>query len=118
MPKQPTPLVRGKPTRPVQYVHDLMGQLGGDYAIELARRVMAARGEWRSALGVPQGFEIPEKPLPATEEERLAELAEVRAKLDQVTAARLASPPGPECESLGHHLLALRHRWVALKYNK
>lgn len=85
--------------------------------IEIGNQIDAERKEWRSALGVPQGLRIPEKPFPATEEERLAELAILRQKLDQVFAARLAAPPGPEFESLGHEMVMLRDRWIKLKYS-
>jgi hypothetical protein len=95
---------------------DNLMQFGGDLAIKISRQIIAERKAWRSALGVPQGFQIPEKPLPATEAERLAEIAKVTEELDRVTMACIASPPGPECESLAHHMLWLRSRLIALKY--
>jgi hypothetical protein len=51
--------------------------LTAEAMIVIGEQIEAARKEWRCALGIPQGLEIPDKPLPATEEERLAELAEV-----------------------------------------
>jgi hypothetical protein len=34
--------------------------------IEIARKLTREEAEWRVRLGVPRGFEIPPKPMPAT----------------------------------------------------
>ena len=78
---------------------------------QIARRIVAERDAWRQALGFPQGFEVPPKPLPSTIEELEAELAEVMAKAEEVTAACFReAPPSQERESLARHMLALEYR--------
>ena len=75
------------------------------------KRILAERDARRQALGVPQRFKIPPKPLPSTFEELEAELAEVTAKLEEVTAACFRDPPASqERESLGRHMLSLQYR--------
>ena len=65
---------------------------------------------------MPQGFQIPEKPLPKTEEECLAELAAVRKKeMEAYRACTSGMPPGPELESKGLHMVMLRERRVRLQ---
>jgi hypothetical protein len=78
---------------------------------EIAKQITAERKAWRKALGVPQGFEIPEKPLPKTEEECLAELEAVMRKESEVLKTVFSGmPPGPEYESAGLHMVVLRDR--------
>jgi hypothetical protein len=91
-----------------------------EYPIEIANRILAERAAWKSALGVPQGFEIPRKPMPTTWEELGVELAEVTAKLEEVTAACLGDPPASqERESLTRHMLTLQERlWELLTLKK
>jgi hypothetical protein len=81
------------------------------YMSEIGKRIVAERDARREALGVPQGFKIPPKPLPSTLEELEAELAEVTAELEKVTAACFRdSSPSQERESLGRHMLSLQYR--------
>ena len=88
-------------------------------AARIAKRLLAERMAWRLALGVPQGFKIPEKPMPATLEDLEAELAEVSAELAKVTGARFAAPLGQEAEALGFNMVALRdRRWKLLALKK
>jgi hypothetical protein len=90
------------------------------YLIEIAKRIHAERAAWKSVLGVPQGLKIPKKPMPTTWEELGVELAEVMAKLEEVTAACLGDPPpSQERESLARHMRTLEFRmWELLTLKK
>src|SRR5262245_22520730 len=90
-------------------------QLSAEGFAEIAKRITAERKAWRKALGVPQGFLIPEKPLPETEEECSAELAVVKMKQMEAYRACLGMPPGPEYESRALHMVLLRDRRVKLQ---
>src|SRR5262249_6235876 len=80
-------------------------------AARLSRQFAGERKAWRYALGVPQGFEILETPLPETKEECLAELAAVMRKERLVLKAAFSGMrPGPEYESIGLHMVVLRDR--------
>jgi hypothetical protein len=60
--------------------------------IEIARKLNAEERARRLALGVPQGFEIPEKPLPTTLEALEAELVEVDRIATESLHKRMATP--------------------------
>ena len=76
------------------------------------KRIEAKRAAWRAALGVPQGFLIPEPPLPATDAERRAELVIVTEREHQAYRSRMRLPPGPESESSGEAMIAYQFlRW-------
>jgi hypothetical protein len=91
-----------------------------EYLSEIDKRIVAERAAWKSALGLPQGFKIPKRPMPTTWEELGVELAEVTAKLEEVTAACLGDPPpSQERESLTRHMLTLQNRmWELLTLKK
>ena len=77
----------------------------------IAQKIVAARAKWRSALGVPPGIAIPPKPLPTTMQQLESELAEITAKLEEVTAERLQDAcPGRERDHLGRLMVKLLHR--------
>jgi hypothetical protein len=91
-----------------------------EYLIEIGKRIVAERAAWKSALGLPQGFKIPKKPMPTTWEELGAELAEVADKLEEVSAACLDDPAASqERESLARHMRTLQYRmWELLTLKK
>src|SRR5262245_3875074 len=101
-----------KRAKRAQRVEVLHRSLTSDALNEIARQLDEEERAWRKAIGSPGGFEIPEKPLPATEEECLAELALVtRLGLEALEVRmRLADVPGPEYESAGYALLAYQSR--------
>lgn len=94
-------------------------QLTAEGAERISKRIEAKEAAWRTALGVPQGFLIPEPPLPATDAERRVKLAIVTELEHQAYLARLRLPPGPESESSCEAMVAYRNlRWrlmVALR---
>lgn len=82
----------------------------------IGRVIEREREQQRQALSLPRGVDVPEAPMPATEEERLAELAQVREELERVTARALdpSLPDGPERESNGRKMVVLRARFWKL----
>ena len=82
--------------------------------IAIAREIEAKEAIWRTELGVPRGFEIPEKPIPASRAEREAEHAIARELETSAFQASLALPPGPERQSQVVAMLALRDRRTRL----
>jgi hypothetical protein len=98
------------------------GQFTVEAMIAISERILANKRAWRTAVGVPQGFLIPEKPLPATEEAMRAEVAEISAEIEALTEARERAPLGQEAESLGFHLSKLHQQrwrlWGALHVRK
>jgi hypothetical protein len=91
-----------------------MVQLTGKAAAEICARIAAKRAAWRQALGVPQGFPIPDKPIPTTMAEIEAELARVTELENAAFRASLRLPPGPEHESQALAMVAYRDRRVML----
>ena len=85
-------------------------QLAGKALIEACRRITAERAARRTALGVPQGFTIPDDPIPATAEECRAEMAIVeRLEIDAYHLS-ISLPPGQERESAGAAMVHHRDR--------
>jgi hypothetical protein len=91
-----------------------MVQLTGKAAVEISRRIAAKRTAWRQALGVPQGFAIPDKPIPATRAEIEAELAIVTNLALAAMRAKERLPPGPEHEAQALAMVKHRDRRVQL----
>jgi hypothetical protein len=98
----------------------LMPQFTPEAMIRRAREIEAKERAWRAALGVPEGFLVPDKP--AAEEGLRAEVAEISAEIEAITEARDRAPLGQVAESLDFHLTKLHQRrwrlWTALKVRK
>lgn len=93
---------------------DLYVSLTGEAMIAAADRILAEDAAQRRALGVPDGLEIPAKPIPPTKAECLAELAELTELQREAYEARMSLPPGPECESAGEAMVYYRDRRVRI----
>jgi hypothetical protein len=94
---------------------DLYVSLTGEAMIAAAERIVAEEAAQRRALGVPDGFEIPPKPIPATNAECLAEIDELTELQREAYQIHISLPPGPECESAGAAMVFYRDRrvWLA-----
>ncbi len=100
-----------KPSRPVTIGHV---QLTGEAMTELANKILAEEAAQRRALGVPDGLEIPPKPMPATKAECLAEIAELTELQRAAYEASLSLPPSPEHEFAAAAMVAYRDRRIRL----
>lgn len=89
-------------------------QLTGEAMIEIANKVVAERAARRKALGVPEGLEIPPKPIPATKAECIAEIAALIERQQKAYEASISLPPGPERESAGAAMVCNRDRRVRI----
>jgi hypothetical protein len=79
---------------------------------KIAEKIEAERAAWRKALGVPQGLEIPDDPIPPTAEACRAEIERVRKLEIAALDLRYALPPGQEYESAGAAMVYWRgRRW-------
>jgi hypothetical protein len=94
---------------------DLHVRLTGAAMVEICNRISARDAALRAALGVPEGLEIPPKPIPPTKEDCLAEIAELTELQREAYQTRMSLPPGPECESAGFAMVYYRDRriWLA-----
>jgi len=90
-------------------------RLTGGAMVEICNKIAAERAAWRKALGMPQGFDIPKKPVPATAEECPAEIVIVKRLEVEAYHLSISLPPGQERESAGNAMVFYRdRRWILM----
>jgi hypothetical protein len=83
---------------------NMVPQLTGEAWASISRVIARTEADWRARLGIPDGIDIPEKPMPDNNDQLLDEYIEARLLQEELYAFRMSRdcPDGPEGQSFDH----------------